>query len=795
MSPPSAFILTTYSRKAGFNSMAGQVLLWLGFATAAISGFAYYRTANKKQNALKLARRSFVVAVASVIGASVLLMVSILQHRFEYAYIYAYSSRDLAKELLVTTFWAGQEGSFLFWALCSTLIGIGLQRYTQRQKVEYEVMAVYGFVQAFLLLLLIVKSPFQYIWNVYPEQMAAGAIPADGKGLNPLLQNFWMIIHPPVLFVGFAAMAVPFCFAVAALWRRTFTEWIPKALPWVLFGVLWLGAGIMIGGYWAYGVLGWGGWWGWDPVENSSLIPWITGVALLHTLVVQKLTGNLARTNFFLAILTFSLIVYSTFLTRSGVLGSASVHSFTDPGSFVYTLLVAWLLGIAGLGFGLLARRWTELKPLAGKVGMMTRESLISIMTAMLAASAVIIFFGTSWPIVGNSTVEPSFYDRMNLPIAIALAFVLGISLLVMWRQESAQGLLNRASFALGASVLVLLGLLLSGLDDWSMGLLAFASLFAFFVNLTHGYRLSKQGWFMIGGPMAHVGLALLFLGIIGSGFYGQKATTSLTQDQPKEVLGYTLTYTGSQPTGDGKWKFLVTAAREGGSFLLEPVMFKSTYNDQIMRNPDYVSFMTKDFYVEPVSVERATAGGHNHQTFDLPKGVATSIGDMSVTFVRFEMNQHGMEGMLGGAGGFPVGAVLEVVRNGKKETVTAVTLYKEGQQPEVKPAMLKDGETGFSMLSMNINPENKTSSIQVEVAGLHDQAEETAGPEVLVIEASIKPFISLIWIAATLISIGLFLSILSKVRMARLEAEMKNHRSRDRANGKTKPVEEKEFA
>ncbi|MBI3109975.1 MAG: cytochrome c biogenesis protein CcsA [Ignavibacteriales bacterium] len=775
--------------------MIATVIIWMAFAAALVSTYAYYQSATTRKMLVPLARRSFLFMAGGVVAVSVLLMMYILRHQFEYGYIWSYSSRDLPSHLLITTFWAGQEGSFLFWALCSTLIGIGLQRYTQRQKVEFEVMAVYGFVQAFLLLLLIVKSPFQYIWDAYPEQMAVGAIPADGKGLNPLLQNFWMIIHPPVLFVGFAAMEVPFCFAVAALWKKTFREWIPKALPWVLFGVLWLGAGIMIGGYWAYGVLGWGGWWGWDPVENSSLIPWITGVALLHTLVVQKLTGNLARTNFFLAILTFSLIVYSTFLTRSGVLGSASVHSFTDPGSFVYTLLVAWLLGVAGLGFGLLARRWTELKPLAGKVGMMTRESLISIMTAVLAASAIIIFFGTSWPIVGNSTVEPSFYDRMNLPIAIALAFVLGISLLVLWRQESAHGLMKRASFALGASGLVLLGLLLSGLDEWSMALLAFASLFAFFVNLTHGYRLSKQGWFMIGGPMAHIGLALLFLGIIGSGFYGQKETTSLTQGQPKEVLGYTLTYTGSQPTENGKWKFLVKADREGGSFLLEPVMFKSSYNDQIMRNPDYASFMTKDFYIEPVSVERATAGGHEHHAFDLSKGVATRIGDMSVTFVRFEMNQHGMEGMMGGASGFPVGAVLEVVRDGKKETVTAVTLYKEGQQPEVKPAVLKDGKTGFSMLSMNINPENKTSSIQVEVAGLDDHAEEAAGPEMLVIEASIKPFISLIWVAATLISIGLFLSIVSKVRTARLEAGIKNHREGDRGNGKSKPVQEKEFA
>lgn len=773
--------------------MAGQVLLWLGFATAVISGVAYYRTATKKQQALQLARRSFGVMAASVIAASVLLMVYILRHQFEYFYIYSYSSRDLAKELLVTTFWAGQEGSFLFWALCSALLGIGLLRYTQRHKVEYEVMAVFGFVQAFLLLLLTAKSPFKYIWDAFPGEVAVGTIPEDGKGLNPLLQNFWMIIHPPVLFVGFAAMAVPFSFAVAALWRKTYSEWVPRAMPWVLFGVLWLGAGIIIGGYWAYGILGWGGWWGWDPVENSSLIPWITGVALLHTLVVQKLTGNLVRTNFTLAILTFGLVVYSTFLTRSGVLGSASVHSFTDPGSFVYTLLLAWLVGSAGLGFGLLAKRWRDLKPMAGKIGMVTRESMISLMTAILAASAVIIFFGTSWPIVGNSSVEPSFYDRMNLPIAIALALVLAVSLLVMWRQESWQGLINRASFAIGASAFSVIALVFAGLDDWMMGLLAFTSFFAFFVNLTHGYRLSKQGWFMIGGPMAHIGLALLFLGIIGSGFYGQKVTSTLAQGEPKEILGHTLTYTGAHPTPDGKWKFTIRAEQAGKAFVLEPVMFKSTYNDQIMRNPDYATFLTRDFYIEPVSLEKATGNDHEHHTFDLPKGVPTTIADMTVTFVRFDMNQHGMEGMMGG-GGFPVGAILEVARGGKKETITAVTVYKEGQQPEVKPAMLKDGKTGFSMLNMNINPENKTSVIQVDVLGLHDHADQVEGPEMLVIEASVKPFMSLIWVAAALISIGLILSMINKARTARLEREMAVQHNQKRSGGKRQPVEEKEL-
>ncbi len=170
--------------------------------------------------------------------------------------------------------------------------------------------------------------------------MEKGFVPLDGHGLNPLLQNFWMIIHPPMLFLGFSSLAVPFVLAVAALGQRNYKNWMNSALPWVLFSALALGAGLMLGGYWAYGVLGWGGWWGWDPVENSSLVPWIVTIILVHTMLVQIVTGKLVRTNFVLAILAYLLVVYSTFLTRSGILANSSVHSFVDPGTFAYVLLV-----------------------------------------------------------------------------------------------------------------------------------------------------------------------------------------------------------------------------------------------------------------------------------------------------------------------------------------------------------------------------------------------------------------------------------------------------------------------
>ena len=274
-----------------------------------------------------MAQSAYFTAAIGTLLASALLMLFIIQHRFEFNYITNYSSRDLPFSLLITTFWAGQEGSFMLWALFASLIGLVLQRYSIRKNIEAEVMTTYSIVLGFLLLLISIKSPFEYIWQAQAG-VEKGFVPPDGHGLNPLLQNFWMIIHPPILFLGFSSLAVPFVLAVAALGQRNYKNWMNSAVPWVLFSALALGAGLMLGGYWAYGVLGWGGWWGWDPVENSSLVPWIVTVILVHTMLIQIITGKLVRTNFVLAILAYLLVVYSTFLTRSGILANSSVHSF-----------------------------------------------------------------------------------------------------------------------------------------------------------------------------------------------------------------------------------------------------------------------------------------------------------------------------------------------------------------------------------------------------------------------------------------------------------------------------------
>src|SRR4030042_1065601 len=365
--------------------MIGNIILTLALCAGVFSVIMFYLTYRGYENTLKMARISYHAMTILVISASVFLLYAILTHQYQYQYVFNYSGNDLPTGLLMSTFYAGQEGSFLLWAFFAVIIGLMLLEYTsKRGDLEPRVMTVFTLAAVFLLIMVnpLLKSPFSYIWSqpdyidlkfinpayislpfltnfhfqdpgsgqhfiklssdLYSVLMSNGITINDfivqGKGLNPLLQNFWMQIHPPLLFVGFAMSAVPFSFAFAAMMKNEYREWIKQALPWVLACAMVLGLAIMLGGYWAYGVLGWGGYWGWDPVENSSLVPWLIGVASIHTLLVQKKTqagggaGRFVKTNLILSVLTFVLVLYSTFLTRSGILGDASVHSFVDPG-------------------------------------------------------------------------------------------------------------------------------------------------------------------------------------------------------------------------------------------------------------------------------------------------------------------------------------------------------------------------------------------------------------------------------------------------------------------------------
>ena len=461
----------------------GDVLLLLAFAACGVSAFAFFWSARADGGSpvarawKRTGRWAWGAMSGAVMAVSGILWYLILTHQYQYAYVYQNSSNDLPWHYLFSTFWAGQEGSFLLWILMMCGVGIALIGYVQREY-ERHVMAVVGLSQFFLLSMIvglqlgpveIGASPFVGLAEKFPDapifQQNPGFVPADGQGLNDLLQNPWMTIHPPFLFVGFSSMVVPFAFAVAALWRKKYTQWVRPALPWTLFAVAIMGVAITMGGYWAYVTLSFGGYWAWDPVENSSLVPWIVGVAAFHTMLVQKKSSAGNKASLLLCIASYLLVIYSTFLTRSGILGDVSVHSFVDLG--LYNQLLLWIGVIGTLGVGLFVYRFNELPTPDKEPRVLSREFMILSGATLLTTTAAVIILGTSAPIFGRifrdnpSAVPIEFYNEWTLPLAIGFVFLAGLGQLFWWNKMDVESLnrvlLKPVAFATVSTIGILL--------------------------------------------------------------------------------------------------------------------------------------------------------------------------------------------------------------------------------------------------------------------------------------------------------------------------------------------------
>ena len=740
-------------------TVLGHWLTILALFASLFSALGYLRAASTKGSRLSQPRALLYLSSLLVLLASALLATLLLRNDFTNGYVYGYSDSTLPLHFLLSSFYAGQEGSFLFWALCSALIALLLASYVRRHGSESAVMTVFLFVQSMLLLIVVAKSPFRSVWEMWP-QVPPGQIPPDGRGLNPLLQNFWMVIHPPVLFLGFAAMAVPFSQALAGLWLDRRNLLSQQGLPWILFGVTVLGLGIMLGAYWAYGVLGWGGYWGWDPVENSSLIPWLTGIALLHTLLVERRTGRYPRTNVTLAIVSFLLVIYSTFLTRSGILGDASVHAFTDPGSAVYWLLLVFLSLIALSGLGLLAFRWSSLAPNGTTSSWLTRETALAAGAVALLLSAVVILFGTSLPIFSTTRVEPAFYDATNLPLVIMMTLLIGISLYTQWEEQDVRLTLRNSIRALVAALAVTVILFVGGMREGTTAALVFTAVFALFVNVDIAVTTIKGGILLLGGKLAHVGLALFLLGVVSTGKYSSTEQIQLPREQPVPALGHTLTYEGFSVTPDDKYLFRVRAEGNGNSFVLSPVMFEAG-SQGIMRNPDISSSALRDFYLSPMSLEPSRDGGRTVE-LNLVKGVASEAAGAHITFARFDMGAHGTQGSAIGAEGMRIAAVIEVVKGKEREQLAPRMTYAADGTPaqEALSSRVLGGEV--RLLRVNAGMGSTPSSI---VVGLTQAGGGTSTPEILMVEASVKPFINLLWGGTGLMMVGFVLAIVKRWR------------------------------
>lgn len=748
--------------------MLGKIFIYIAFISSVISIISFFLVHLGKSNLLKTARLFFHITAVSVILSSVFLMYIILTHQYQYAYVWEQSNSELQLPLLISTFWSGQEGSFMIWTLFTAVIGIFLLNYVSREdRSEPQVMSIYTLVLAFLTLIIILKSPFKYIWEAFPKEVEPGFMPPDGRGLNPLLQNYWMVIHPPTLFIGFASLAVPFAFAIAALMKNQYDRWIINSMPWILFSGGVLGLGIMMGGYWAYSILGWGGYWAWDPVENSSLIPWIVAVAGIHTMLVQKKNGGYKKTNLILSILAFLLVLYSTFLTRSGILGDSSVHSFVDPGAEVYLALIIFISSFILISVVAILIRLKDLKSHATEnMAFLTKESFLFIGALVLCASALVITAGTSMPLISKATIDTNFYNTWNLPLAIILLVISGLSIFLEWKKTGREKFIGNIFQPFIYALIVTIVLVVVGVKNLAMIIFAFASLFTFFINLIMLLRIIKTGKATFGGVLAHIGIALFFLGVISSAKYSEETNLSLELNKPMEAFGYKFTYTGTTSFMDANNKsdtmfhFNIKVEKDNKEMTMRPVMYYSKFSQGIMKNPDIANFVNKDLYISPMSFEEPQFFSKD-QIFDFKKGEKKKIGNLEIEFMDFDFGNIQMGGKEMASGNYTLGATLTVSDGKNKETISPKLHAINGEQNYIKAQMKDNGDYEFYFVNMKLQGEEQGGSLAtIAVVDLKNPSTNTHKEETLVASVAIKPFIWVLWTGVIVLVIGFFISV-----------------------------------
>jgi cytochrome c-type biogenesis protein CcmF len=732
----------------------GQIFIYAAFAAELIAAALFVGEAKREVAGIFTGKSPNVftfgasawyrIAVGVTFAAGALLMYSLFAHEFQFTYVQKYSSSTLPSLYLISAFWAGQEGTFLFWTLMVGIMGLVFLK-NKKAPDQYAMAIVSGF-SAFLLLLLIVKSPFEIL---------AGKIPDDGQGMNPLLQDPWMAIHPPILFIGYAASIFPFALVLSALIRRNNLRWFASGFSWSLFSALSLGTGIIIGGFWAYELLGWGGFWGWDPVENSSLVPWLMLLALIHGLLVQRTKNGLVRLNMFCAMTAFLLVLYATFLTRSGVLADFSVHSFSDLGITNYLIAIMAVTVIGG--YGLFIARFRAIQAPALHLTTANREIALLLGMFVLMVSSAFTFAGMSSPIITKlfgkaSQVDTSFYNTVNTPVAIVIGLLLGITPFLGWTgEEKPKPLLKRLSMPLLLTVLACAIALVAGVKPGTQLAFVAAATFGLVSNVIVAFRQYRGNWDTLGGPLAHIGTTLLFLGIIGSGQFDDSTQLMLKPGIAQSAFGYQFTFKDIDSSTQ-KTQVLIDVSDGRNNYIASPRLYFSEYNQGLMRQPDIKILPLKDIYIAPIDmktpeVENVAADPQ----FEIAKGELKAMNGYDIEFVRFETNDHNQ------AGTMSVGALLDIKAYGKHVQVTPkMSIDQQGRrvdEPAELPASSADGAEAVAPHHVRIEGINvEEKKVYLAFDGFTPPQHIVANDRTLIIQVSTKPLMMVVWTGVILI-------------------------------------------
>lgn len=810
-----------------FEGQLGHVFIILTFVTSLLASWAFFKGRNQDESWSSFGSKVFYVHAFAVIGIVGTLFYLINNHYFEYHYVYSHTSSLLPVHYQISSFWEGQEGSFLLWMFWNAILGIVLINTNKFWKAP--VMLIMSLTQVFLASMIlgvvmfnvkIGSSPFLLLREVLDAPIFKtdpNFIPEDGNGLNPLLQNYWMVIHPPTLFLGFATTVIPFAYCIGGLIIGKTKEWIRPALPWAQFSALVLGVGILMGAYWAYETLNFGGYWNWDPVENAIYVPWLVLIAAIHVMIAYKKSGSALKLSMILAVASFILVLYATFLTRSGILGNSSVHSFTDLGLSGQLLL--YLLAFLLLSIYLIAKRWKDIPSTKQEVSTYSREFWIFMGAAVLCFMAFQVLAGTSIPVYNaiaeslgfNLNMAPSTdtYKAYSLPqliLSIFLAIFSGTGQFFWWKKMDKKKLKEALTFpfliSLGISALIIV---LGKISEPAYLVLLIATVYSIVANSTILISIAKSNFQLAGGSIAHIGIAMMLMGILFSSGYSKILSTNYTSmvwssefpdevnqdnlllfiNEPRQMHEYSMIYKGirkltkeegmvdqnlltttfnplevvREQNGVSDTLMLISAensyfeieyhTEQGKQFTLFPrVQINETMN-MTVQSPDIHRTLGADMYTHVRTFPKPT----EEEDWSEPQETKVTIGstffinDYVATLEKLEPTNF-VNGVRIGENDVAVKAVIKVQGEYKDYLTEPIFIIKDREFVGRVDDHVND--LAFMISIQNILPQEDAVMLTTR----------TTQKDWIILEAVKKPWINLLWIGTFLLVVGFVVAI-----------------------------------
>lgn len=715
----------------------GNILIYGALGLSFLSLFFIVKSAGGNKFYWISARQIYYLCSLMVFFSVIVLLTAFLTDDFRYAYVYENSAKEMATVYKVAALWAGKEGSFLLWLLFLCAIGVVVLK--TEKKYQNIVLGITIITQIFIMLLLAAESPFRFVWDAYAADFAGRTSLPDnfnGLGMNPLLLDPWMVSHPPLLFLGYASSIVLFGYAAAAILKNDYQNTVDKAYRWTLFSMTTLGIGIFLGGFWAYKVLGWGGFWGWDPVENSSLIPWLVAVALMHLLILQKRKGAFTRASLAAAFAYPALVFYSTFLTRSGVLSDFSVHSFSSGGSSGAIIVFLLFYVIAG-GFLLGKAATAKGAPLGEKF--FAWDTLVVYGAFTLLIFAAIVFIGTSMPIISGlvsqskASVTENFYNNLSIP--------LGLMILAFMTFATMSDRLNKVFTAIAAAIAVAVSVAVNISLGGGVVAVAFVAL-AIFALLQYGYdfAVSKNKIQLVPSRLAHAGVVIFVMGCIASGFYTQSYRTNLVQGEQAEMGPVTLVFDKFNEGEQSSVAFTMEGSMGKKTFAC-PYYFTS--GGRLYREPYIYSTLAGDLYI---TAEEFKSGKEAQAESVFAEGETKTLDGMNILFRNLT------------ASGMTTGdprVFAELVVNGVA-VKPAISFAGGHRHPE--PALIPGTQRRVSLAAFDIA--DKSVRIAID-----PKPNATPAPDSVLVELSVKRLIWLVWFGVLLIAVGGGIALARAVR------------------------------